>query len=672
MISVIIPVYNVEKYLVRCIESICGQTYRNLEIILVDDGSTDSSGDICDNYAQKDDRIHVIHKTNGGLSDARNTGLEMARGSYISFVDSDDYIAKNMYENLMECIKKYQTRMAVCGFWAVDDEGNLFEGKSSTALSDGCYTNEKFMEMASYSEGWNFIVVWNKLYSRDIIDKIRFPVGKIHEDQYIFYDLVLACDNISVTAEKLYYYRQRNQSITNDIYSVKRLDEVEAILQQCKFFERNQNRNAFIRTERRAFMFLEEGLVKLLDEYSKQRVKEIVNEYRKIYLNVRNIEEYSAEEQVRRFALVLGVNYYIKNIEKIQKRQSILYQFIARGKSMGKLVSIVIPAYNVEKYIAICLESLVNQTYKNLEIIVIDDMSTDRTIEICETYQKKDSRIKILYQNHGGAAKARNLGIEEASGYYLMFLDSDDYMNLRIVEVLLNQLEKNNADMAVSSYTEVKEDDCGKNMDKEISEKRIKTEVLRRNAAQKQAFGHRNVNYVVPWCKLYKKSLWEGIRFPELYALEDEFTYYKVIYAAKKILYVNEDLYYYRRRSGSIMDDVPLWTSDLLKAWRERAEFYKIKQEKVLCGMAAQKVLELLQERIGIAYEKKSIDDEELEQASREYWEQFEKYMNGYHMSLRYICRNYLNLKKKTGKWKTFFRFKRMVGDILRSFGIKC
>lgn len=235
-ISIIVPVYKVEQYLGKCIESILEQTHQNIELILVDDGSPDNCGNICDDYAKRDSRVRVIHKENGGLSSARNAGLEIASGAFLMFVDSDDYIALDTVETLYQRMQQDDSDMVVCGIQRVDEKGNLFPSGEGIHTKSGIYTAEEFYPLLFlYS-----VEACGKLYKRTAFEDIRFPVGKLHEDVFVTYKVVEKCAKISVLAEKLYYYLQRDNSIMHARYHKGRLDAVEALLNALKFLiERN-------------------------------------------------------------------------------------------------------------------------------------------------------------------------------------------------------------------------------------------------------------------------------------------------------------------------------------------------------------------------------------------------------------------------------------------------
>ncbi|WP_303840096.1 glycosyltransferase [Selenomonas ruminantium] len=213
LISVIIPVYNVEDYLRECLDSVVGQTYKNLEIIVVDDGSTDSSGQICDEYANKDERIKVIHKENGGLSDARNAGLDICTGEYIGFVDSDDYIKSIMYERMYNVAEKENADIVGCHqVWVID--GNVRSAPRENNLK---YTNyDDKAEMIRYmlnSKG--LVSACFKLYKRKIFSEVRFFINRTSEDAFFITDSVKKAQRMTVITDELYYYRMRIGSITH-------------------------------------------------------------------------------------------------------------------------------------------------------------------------------------------------------------------------------------------------------------------------------------------------------------------------------------------------------------------------------------------------------------------------------------------------------------------------
>ena len=224
-ISVIIPVYNSAKYLDRCIQSVVDQTYKNLEIILINDGSIDCSGEICDEWRKKDNRIKVIHKPNGGASDARNVGIDAATGAYIGFVDSDDFINPEMYQKLYNTKKRFKVAMATCGYLRISEAvGFCFESKKPH--EDGLISKKE--ALLYLCREVPFMVMWNKLYDRELFCNLRFPKGKIGEDIFILPYIYDKCKNSVCISECLYYYVMTPNSITRSAKTVAYMDCVEA------------------------------------------------------------------------------------------------------------------------------------------------------------------------------------------------------------------------------------------------------------------------------------------------------------------------------------------------------------------------------------------------------------------------------------------------------------
>lgn len=237
MISVIIPVYNVAPYLPECLDSVIGQTYTDLEIIIVNDGSTDESGAICNSYAQKDHRIRVIHQQNQGLSAARNAGIDAAHGEYISFLDSDDYMMPDLLEHLLNLCLEYGADMSACSFDILLESGKRIPRKGiSFASMPEVYTGYEKMH-AYVSLNKISTTAYCKLYDRTLFREIRFPVGRLHEDVFTTCQLVHAAKKIVISGKIGCIYRMRADSITHAPYSPQYRDIVLCRLEQLQFIQ---------------------------------------------------------------------------------------------------------------------------------------------------------------------------------------------------------------------------------------------------------------------------------------------------------------------------------------------------------------------------------------------------------------------------------------------------
>lgn len=228
LISIIVPCYNVEVYLPKCIDSILSQTYSNLEIILVDDGSPDHCGEICDEYVRKDNRVKVIHKTNGGLSDARNVAIDIAKGEYITFVDSDDYVADNYVEYLLQLALENQCKLSViqpCLFYEHED-CTIRQPKEYIE----CFSPQKAICLMFYQKGIE-TSAWGKLYHKSLFETgIRYPKGLMFEDNPVTFRLFNKSDKIVVSNQQLYFYMIRSNSIEGSQFDQRKMDSAVAIM----------------------------------------------------------------------------------------------------------------------------------------------------------------------------------------------------------------------------------------------------------------------------------------------------------------------------------------------------------------------------------------------------------------------------------------------------------
>lgn len=245
LITLIVPIYMVEPYLNRCIKSLVTQTYQNLEIILVDDGSKDNCPAICDAWAKKDSRIRVIHRKNGGLSAARNSGIDAAKGEYLAFVDSDDFVSDEFIETLYQACKQTGSQIAQCRYEYVDGD-KMTKDKEEVTEPMEVYSGKEMIKGMSWRDGAYNVVAWNKLYHKSLFESVRYPKGRIHEDEATTHKLFYQAERVAFVYRFLYGYYTGGTSITRDKFSKKRLDWEWAVRNRLIFLKNRQETEILI------------------------------------------------------------------------------------------------------------------------------------------------------------------------------------------------------------------------------------------------------------------------------------------------------------------------------------------------------------------------------------------------------------------------------------------
>lgn len=321
LISVIIPVYNVERYLEKCIQSVINQTYRNLEIILINDGSTDSSVNICKKFLDIDNRIVLFNKENGGLSSARNLGIDNANGEYISFLDSDDFISENMYEILVGNLENFNGDISIienCNVY----ENNYFIEKQHDEEQVIVYSKQEAME--KYFEG-NFIPAWGKLYKRRIFDNIRFPVGILNEDEAIMIKVFDKCNkDIIYQNIKLYFYLKRESgSITSTKKNIKNnIDWINNAYENLIYIKNNYP-SLLNKAKYRYYISIVAMIIRLVDldsqefNYEMKMYRELLKSNRREILKNKDI---SLKFKVKCYIIIFNIKVY-KFIRKFNKKK---------------------------------------------------------------------------------------------------------------------------------------------------------------------------------------------------------------------------------------------------------------------------------------------------------------------------------------------------------------
>ena len=499
LISIVVPIDNVENYLRQCLDSISEQTYKNFECILINDGSTDNSKQIAEEYLT-DSRFKLINQSNKGLSGARNTGISHIReeSTFVAFVDSDDYIYPDFLETLIEHI---------------EDDVDIIEGMidyfhDEIKVDNVCHDFEKQILISKDDKLGKLalnelrVSVFPKLFRKSLFTEDFFPEGWIFEDLAVVPELVIHSGKWIELPKVIYGYRIRPNSITTKEFSEEKLDVFKIFGKYDLFFK---------------------------DE--SDGTKLLVEKLKYLHLNYHDIE-------------FVPENNRYKQLYK-QEKQKLLSK-IADYESKA-LISIIVPIYNVEKYLRQCLDSIQDQSYQNFECLLINDGSPDNSADICKEYVSKDPRFRYIEKENGGVSSARNLGLEHSKGEYITFIDSDDWVDSDYLEVLYKSLTDEKADVAVSTYKQFNMDDNNYYVHsyQRGYEKKIFTgpELIDEFIAL-DTFDH---SYRFVCGKLVRKCLLDKIAFNEKTTLGEDMEFWLKLYLiSNKIVYVNRDSYVYR------------------------------------------------------------------------------------------------------------------------------
>ena len=530
----------------QCLDSVLGQTFKNFEVLLVNDGSSDSSGDICREYVEKDSRFHYFEKENGGLSDARNYGIERAQGEYLTFIDSDDFVNEKHLENLFLASRLTNADITIGGFsrfengtfWLYQD---YFSSDSLVSFTSA----QAIQHLDSMFDVpfLNFSIVCGKLFKRDLFKELRFQYGKYAEDQFIIWRLYLKARSIYSFNVDSYIYRI-NETGMSSVFSLKHLDYIDAL----------------------------EERIKSTKDLEGIDINLSFNMYRYVLKRIlQQLEEHDYIDEAREVR------------EKLELAEQGQYPFLTdevkeiEVENGGELISIIVPIYNVEKYLRMCLDSIENQTYSNIEVLLINDGSPDSSGEICQEYVARDSRFRYFEKENGGLSDARNYGIERSNGKYLTFIDSDDWVEPTYIEDMYQAALKNDSEIVVSNYTlfDVKENHYLIHVWDDYYEETYEGEEL---INKLPLLERRDYSFVTSWGILFKKELFNNIKFPKGKVIEDSRTNYKLFARSLRSTYINKALYNYRIGRESISSQVnEKLLIDVLECLLERLAVYTIK-----------------------------------------------------------------------------------------------
>ena len=526
LVSIVVPVYNAEKYLEQCLNSIQNQSYKNFEVILVNDGSMDHSESICKSFVEGDSRFRYFLKSNGGASAARNFGLDHVRGDFITFIDADDWVDENHLEVLVNNIRENNSDMAVSSIKKFDSSNNfyfrVYSNQEKYLLNYNKLNREEFLvilpKLILANNSYKISVC--KLFKKELVYETRFDNSLIYgEDTEFFFNLYCNMDSISYVDEVTYIYRLHDESSSSK-FGQLHMEQELAIYK--KMYEK-----------------IEELGLPTIHYYT--TIRDLL-EFRKDYLDNRDL-----------------YNEYVEFLEKIEKK--ITYP--------KELISIIVPIYNVSPYLQLCLESIEKQTYPHFEVLLINDGSRDNSKDICLEFAERDHRFKYIEQQNAGLSAARNTGILNARGEFITFIDGDDFIESNYLEELYHTSLKNDSEIVVGSYKRFNEEDNNYYIHVfDYREEHYKDRELIKNIAQIE---RRGIEFETSWGTLFHRRLFENVQFPVGKNIEDTRTNYKLYMESCKTSYIHKDLYIYRIRKGSLINSITeSLLTDVLEALLER------------------------------------------------------------------------------------------------------
>lgn len=535
-VSIIVPIYNSQKYLYQCLDSITKQTLIDIEIICVNDGSCDESIDILKRFQQEDDRITIIDKENTGYGDSMNIGISHACGEYIGIVESDDYILPSMYKRLYEYAKKYDLDFIKSDFYRfMGEDKNIQVEYNRIALDEENYY--KVINPKEDKNTFRFIMnTWSGIYKRSFLEKYDIKhnttPGASYQDNGFWF--------------KTNIHASRTMYIDEASYMNRRDNPDSSVHNQEKVYAANREYELI-------YNYLEDNGIKedYLDVYNLKRLHNYMFTLERIHPSYRHEYILAISEEFRKSRKMgeLDSSFYsMKNSNEINwiiRDADEYYYEVWMNKYK---VSVILPVYNAELYLRKCLDSLINQSLHDIEIICVDDGSSDNSLEILKKYQGRDKRIKVLHQENMGAGVARNNAMKIASGEYLSFLDSDDFFEKDMLKEAYLKSKETDADICIYEayfYDNVthKRSHCNFNI--------LKDDLPNRTVFNRQDFKSNIFKSIMgwPWDKLFKRSFIENnhLRFQALRTTNDMYFVYSAIIKADKITILEKELYNQRR-----------------------------------------------------------------------------------------------------------------------------
>jgi len=559
-ISILVPCCNVEQYVRECLESIKNQTFRNLEVICIDDGSKDSTGSIIDEFVAKDQRFKVIHKPNSGYGDSMNKGLDMCSGDYVGIIESDDWIEPDMFETLFQTAEEHNLDLVRCT-WYEGPTGteniNSQDFVKKNVVINPLDTERVFLQQPS---------IWAALYRVDLLEsdrKIRFlpTPGASYQDASFAFKCYTKSKRHMMIDKPLHHYRiNPNSSVMSAGKPYCIVDEWEEIYRWV--CEDTTLRNRFSQSSILAQLFYE-GLFWNYNRLSITSLRlsflrKASNLFRRAKADgILNLYNFKKEKGGKAIQLVIEdpLTYYKNSLCERLDYIAHYKDYIVDTQNQQDLISVIVTCYNTSKYIFSCLLSICQQSYKNIEILCVDDCSTDDTKIQVRHLMRKDDRIVWLCTNENkGLSACRNLGIEHAQGKYIIFVDGDDCLLPGAISRLYSAIGNN--DLVCGSATVAYEGGEYKYSNLVDGDKiyYINKKCFRLNAIENVDVARKL--HVSAWAKLWRTSVIKKyqVHFPEGLLFEDACFYWQYLCVAPIIQVIKEPVYLYQRHpSGSIM-----------------------------------------------------------------------------------------------------------------------
>ena len=564
-VSIIIPVYNAEKYLGKCLESLLSQTLQEMEIICVDDGSSDGSPEILKRFQERDGRVRILTQENQYAGAARNNGMKEAQGEYLLFLDADDFFENTLLEKVYNQGKKMEADIVLFGAKQYNDKTGIVSPASWYFKRDALPRENPFSGKTENTDVFALVTPapWTKLFRREFVEKqgLSFQGLQNSNDVYFVLTALALAEKITYVDEELVFYRV---GMKGSLQGSKSLHPDCFIEAYAGVYHELQRRGIYERYEEGFMNILLSGcahnLRTVTDWELRRRICERMAEpeFAEMGLMERREEYFRRKED---FVFVNGILNAFEWEAQHQKRLLPTEPVIIR-KAENDIgiprVSVIIPVYNVEKYLRECLDSIVNQTLREIEIICVDDGSTDGSPEILREYGEKDCRITIISQENRGISSARNHGADIASGEYFYFMDGDDILERDALSRLYQLSEEKSLDVLYfdgESFFETEEL-------KEIKKNYI-TYYARKGDYSRVMTGPQMLHEMIAMDE-YRSSLClqfissvhyrqENLRFEEGIIGEDNIFTFQCIMPAHRVYHMKEAFFHRRVRGNSVM-----------------------------------------------------------------------------------------------------------------------